>query len=239
MKFFMSRFILLFILFFSLTAGLKLSGSKLSDYSGSTIGDLHKDTIDKQLLYNGRVWRVLYKNVKGFEFLFTKDFLPGSVTIDGKTYNNLELKYDIYNDEILTATDRGIILQLNKEMVEKFTLYYENRIFYFHNIKRDSLSNLEGYVNVLHDGKTAFYVKYKKDILLLADDNKNDIFSETYKNYLLKDKKIYPMNSRKDLTTALIDKQPEIKAFIKKNKIQVSKKVPGSFIPVLIYYDTL
>lgn len=200
---------------------------------------MQKDTIDRQILYNGRVWRVLYKNVKGFEFLFTKDFLPGSVTIDGKTYNNLELKYDIYNDEILTANESGIILQLNKEMVEKFTLYYENKIFYFHNIRADSISNLQGYVNVIHDGKTAFYVKYKKDILLLADDNKNDIFSETFKTYLRKGNKIYPVGTKKDLTTALADKQPQVKAFIKKNKIQILKKMPGSFIPVLIYYDTL
>jgi hypothetical protein len=239
MEFFMSRFSLLVVLFFTLAAGLKLSGSTGSDYAVNNFGDLQKDTINKQLLYNGRVWRVLYKNVKGFEFLFTKDFLPGSVTIDGKTYNNLELKYDIYNDEILTATDHGIILQLNKEMVEKFTLYYENKIFYFHNIKKDSINNIGGYVNVLHNGKTALYVKYKKDILLLADDNKNDIFSETFKTYLKKESVVYPMSNKKDLLKALADKQPEVKAFIKKNKIQVSKKIPGSFIPVLIYYDTL
>ncbi len=235
----MSRFSLLVILFFTISAGLKLSGSTVSDHSVNNLTDLQKDTIDKQLLYNGRVWRVLYKNVKGFEFLFTKDFLPGTITIDGKTYNNLELKYDIYNDEILTLTDRGIVLQLNKEMVEKFTLYYENKIFYFHNIKADSINNLDGYVNVLHDKKTAFYVKYKKDILLLADDNKNDIFSEIFKTYLRKDNIIYPIGSKKDLLKVLADKQPEVKAFIKKNKIQVSKKIPGSFIPVLIYYDTL
>jgi len=235
----MSRFCLLVVLFFTLAAGLKLSGSTGSDYAVNNFGDLQKDTIDRQILYNGRVWRVLYKNVKGFEFLFTKDFLPGSVTIEGKTYNNLKLKYDICNDEILTANSSGIILQLNKEMVEKFTLYYENKIFYFHNIKADTISNLSGYVNVLHDGKTAFYVKYKKEILLLADDNKNDIFSETFKTYIKKGSTIYPMNNKKDLTTVLIDKQPEVKAFIKKNKIQVSKKTPGSFIPVLIYYDTL
>jgi len=239
MKYFMGRFSLLVFLFFSLCAGLKLSASTGNGSAGNSIGNLQQDSIDKQILYRGRVWRGLYKNVKGFEYLFTMDFLPGSVTIDGKTYNNMDLKYDIYNDEILTKTDHGIILQLNKEMVEKFTLLYSGKIYYFRNIKADTVNNLSGYVNVLHEGRTAFCVKYKKDILLLADDDKYDIFSETFKTLLLKDNIIYPMNSRKDLSTALADKQPEIKAFIKKNKIQVSKKVPQSFIPVLIYYDTL
>lgn len=235
----MRRFSLIFVLFFTLTAGLKLSGSTGNEYPGSSQGNIKQDTIDKQVLYNGRIWRVLYKNVKGFEFLFTKDFMPGTVTIDGKTYENLDLKYDIFNDEILTITDHGIILQLNKEMIEKFTLYYENKIFYFHNIKADSVNSLSGYVNVLHDGKTAFYVKYRKDILLLADDNKYDLFSQTFKTYLLKDNKVFPMNNRKDLATAFADKQPEVKAFIKKNKIKVSKKTPESIVPVLIFYDTL
>jgi hypothetical protein len=235
----MSRFSLIIFLFIFLTAGLKGSAYSGAEPYKNQPESAEQDTIDKQILYNGRVWRVLYKNVKGFEFLFTKDFLPGSVTINGKTYKNIELKYDIYNDEILTPTDRGIILQLNKEMVEKFTLNYENRIFSFVNLKGDSLNSLSGYVNVLHDGKTSFYVKYKKDILLLADDNKYDLFSETFKSYLLRGNQLFSMNSRKDLTTALADKQAEVKAFIKKNKIQVSKKIPGSFIPVLIYYDSL
>jgi hypothetical protein len=238
MQVLISRFSLVFILFLLLSSGSKVSGYEgaLSDENHATSPDTNN--IDKQILYKGRVWRVLYKYVRGFEFLFTQDFLPGSVTIDGKTYNNLELKYDIYNDEILTPTDRGIILQLNKEMVEQFTLYYENKIFLFHNVKSDSINNLSGYVNVLYEGKTTLMVKYKKDILMMADD-KYDLFAETFKTYLLKENKIYPMNNKKDLITLLSDRQPEVKAFIKKNSIQVSKKLPGSFIPVLIYYDTL
>jgi hypothetical protein len=216
-----------------------LYGSESSGCPESIISGTQHDSIDKQVLYNGRVWRVLYKNVKGFEFLFTKEFMQGSVTIDGRTYNNLALKYDIYNDEILTTTDHGIILQLNKAMIEKFTLLFENKIYNFQNIKADSVNNVSGYVNVLHNGKTMFFIKNKKDILLLADDNKYDIFSETSKTFLMKDGAIHPLNNKKDLVTLLADKQLEIKTFIKKNRIQVSKKIPESFVPVLKYYDTL
>lgn len=237
MKFFMSSYKL--ILFFSLSIGLRLYGSAPAGNDANYISSPKQDTIDKQVLYNGRVWRVLYKNVKGFEFLFTKEFMQGTVTIDGRTYHNLSLKYDIYNDEILTTTDHSIILQLNKAMVQKFTLNFENKVFNFQNIKADSANNISGYVNVLHEGKTMFFIKNKKDILLLADDNKYDIFSETSKTYLMKDGKIHPLNNRKDLLTILADKQFEIKTYIKKNKIQVSKKAPESFVPVLKYYDTL
>lgn len=237
MKFFMRSFKLILIL--SLSAGLRLYGSSSAENGGNLITFADKDSIDKQVLYNGRVWRVLYKNVKGSEFLFTKEFMQGSVTIDGRTYSNLSMKYDIYNDEILTTTDHSIILQLNKAMVQKFTLNYENRIYNFQNIKADSVNNVSGYVNVLHNGKTMLFIKNKKDILLLADDNKYDIFSESSKTFLMKDGIIHPLNNKRDLLIILVDKQLEIKTFIKKNKIQVSKKLPESFVPVLKYYDTL
>ena len=37
-------------------------------------------------------------------------------------YNNIGINYDIYNDEIITKTNLGNLLQLNKEMVDSFTL---------------------------------------------------------------------------------------------------------------------
>lgn len=62
---------------------------------------------ENQILYNGKVWRNLFTNVKGDQFLFSKDYLPGSVTINGKSYINLNINYDIYNDEITTPKNNG------------------------------------------------------------------------------------------------------------------------------------
>ncbi|MGD0756845.1 MAG: hypothetical protein ABR927_17490 [Bacteroidales bacterium] len=194
---------------------------------------------EDQILYNGKVWHNLYNNVKGDQFLFSKEYLQGSLTIDGKLYNNLSISYDIYNDEIITPSNNGSILQLNKEMVDSFTLVFEFKTYMFKNTLEDSLTGVKGFVNVLYKGKSALYVKYKKEIQLLAVDDKYDLFIESFHIYFLKDGIVHQLNNKSDLLKILYQDKAQIKDFIKKNKLKVSKKVPESFIPVIRYYDSI
>jgi hypothetical protein len=197
------------------------------------------DTTDVQLLYNGRAWRNLFYRVKGDQFLFSSEFLPGSVVIDEKEFNNLQVKYDIYNDELLTITDHGIIIQMNKEMIDFFSIKYNYQVFHFKRIDADSLNSLSGYFNVLYNGRTPLYVKYRKEILMLAVDNKFDLFNQINKIYLQKDGKFIQINSKKEFLGILKDQKQQIHNFIKTNKIRISKKNPESFKPVIEYYDKL
>lgn len=213
----------------------------LSDIAGS--GAIHRanvnDSIDIQLLYNGRAWRNLYYKIKGDQFLFSTEFLTGSVTVEGKTFNNLPLKYDIFNDELLAITDHGIILQLNKEMIDLFTMNYQDQIFNFKKLDADSLNSLSGYVNVLYDGGTSLYIKYKKEILLLAVENKYDMFNQINRIFVEKNGKIFKVNSKGELLKLLGDQKHQVRSFIRSNKIRISRKNPDSFKQVIEYYDKL
>jgi len=202
-------------------------------------GTSTNDTIDIQTLYNGRAWRNLYYRVKGDQFLFKSDFMPGSVTIHGKEFNNIQVKYDIYGDELLTFTDRGIIIQLNKEMIDLFNMSYNDRVYYFKRMDVDSLNSLSGYVNILYDGPSPLYIKYRKEILTLAVENKYDLFNEIDKIYLQKDGKILLINSKKEFLGLLKDQKQQVHSFIKTNKIRITKKNPESFKPVIEYYDKI
>jgi hypothetical protein len=213
----------------------------LSDIAGS--GAIHRanvnDSIDIQLLYNGRAWRNLYYKIKGDQFLFSTEFLTGSVTVEGKTFNNLPLKYDIFNDELLAITDHGIILQLNKEMIDLFTMNYQDQIFNFKKLDADSINSLSGYVNVLYDGGTSLYVKYKKEILLLAIENKYDMFNQINRIFVEKNGEIFKVDSKGQLLKLLEDQKHQVRSFIRSNKIRISRKNPDSFKPVIEYYDKL
>jgi hypothetical protein len=213
----------------------------LSDITGS--GAIHRanvnDSIDIQLLYNGRAWRNLYYKIKGDQFLFSTEFLTGSVTVEGKTFNNLPLKYDIFNDELLAITDHGIILQLNKEMIDLFTMNYQDQIFNFKKLDADSINSLSGYVNVLYDGGTSLYVKYKKEILLLAIENKYDMFNQINRIFVEKNGEIFKVDSKGELLKLLEDQKHQVRSFIRSNKIRISRKNPDSFKPVIEYYDKL
>jgi hypothetical protein len=192
-----------------------------------------------QILFNGKLWRNLYSNVKGDQFLFTRDFSEGSVTMSGQLYKDVSLLYDIYNDEIVTPTNHGSYVQLNKEMVDSFTLIFENRTYRFLNTQSDSLKGVKGYVNVLYKGKSSLYVKYKKEIDLLAVDEKYDLFYQLYRVYFVKDGVAYQLTGKRDILNILPEDKTKIKDFIRKNKLKISKKIPESFIPVIRYYDSL
>lgn len=229
------RLVLIFSLVISVSPALFGRSNDYRLATGNFTGI--QDTLDKQLLFNGRVWRNLYYKVRGNQFLFSDSFLSGTIVINGKTFRGCSLKYDICNDELLTKAGQNIIIKLNKEMVESFTIDYFFKSYRFIKLERDSLNDLNGYVNMLYQGNVSLYVKYRKTIQLLAVDNKYDQFDQTLKIYLKKDGKIYPISNQNDIIALYSSDKQQIRNFIKVNKLSISKKSPESFVPLIEYCD--
>lgn len=57
--------------------------------------------------------------------------------------------------------------------------------------------------------------------------------------YLMKDNIVYPINGTKTLFKVLNADKEQIRNFIKKNRLRISKKIPESFVPVIRYYDSI
>lgn len=235
----MKRFILFLAFAYFIFFESGLSGSVSNNYGSEFFKQDGRGTIEKQILFNGRVWRNLYTRVKGDQFLFSSEFLPGRVAIGNKSFDNVNIKYDIINDEILVLSDKGMVIQLNKENIDSFSLDYHNRTFYFKKLNTDTLNTLTGYVNVLVEGNVSLYIKYIKNILLLAIDNKYDLFNQIHHIYIRKNGKLYLIYSRKDLIRLLNENEKQIRNFINSNSIKLSRKIPDSFVPVIKFYNEL
>ncbi|MCX6330511.1 MAG: hypothetical protein NTZ85_13490 [Bacteroidia bacterium] len=235
----MERFILFLAFAFSIFSESGLSGSVSNNCGSGFFQRGAPDTIEKQILFNGRIWRNLYSWVKGDQFLFSNEFLPGRVAIGNKSFDNVSIKYDILNDEILVLSDKGMVVQLNKENIDSFSLNYHNRTFYFKKLGADTLSTLTGYVNVLVEDNVSLYIKYRKSILMLAIDNKYDLFNQFHHIYIRKNGKLYLINSKKDLINLLSENEKQIRNYINSNKLKVSRKIPDSFVPVVKFYNDL
>lgn len=199
----------------------------------------YQDVTDKQILFNGVVWRNLYPHIRGNQFLFTNDFIKGSVTIDGRHFRDLRLKYDIYNDQILTINERNIIIQVNKEMVDSFSLDFNNRTYRFGKVDIDTIDNPRGYVNVLCDGPLTLVVRYRKEILLHAVENIYDMFSQNQKIYVKKEGLYHPVSLRRDLFKTFGELKPEVKEYIRSKRLRISIKDPDTIVPVVRYYNSL
>lgn len=237
----MNRIICLLSFVLIVSTGTQLYGNTVRTCRSEGSVMEARDTIDKQILYNGRIWRNNYLNIGGNQFLFSNEFLPGSVTIDDKVFNgkNLGLKFNIFDDELLTVTGTGTVLQLNKEMVGNFTLDFEGKTYSFTNLPVDSLNSLNGFVQVLYDGATPLYVRYKKEIRLRSSVEESDMFLQSYRVFVMKDGILHKVNNKKNLTRVLADRKDQVKNYIRSNHVRISKNLPESFAPVLKFYDSL
>ena len=238
-KYLMNKNILLYLLLYAISAGSGLSGqSGIDELQSSQI--IRQELIkENQILFNGKVWRNLYSTIRGDQFLFGTEYLQGSLTINGITFNNQNLNYDIYNDEVLIRKNPGSVVQLNKEMVDSFTLIFDFKTYRFKNTREDSLTGLDGFVKVLYSGKSALYIKYRKEIEALAVEDKYDLFFRTYKLYFLERGIVNQVSGKSDFLKVLEGNKTQIKDYMKKNKLKVSKKEPESFVPVIRYYDSI
>ena len=57
--------------------------------------------------------------------------------------------------------------------------------------------------------------------------------------YFMKDSIVQPINKRNDLFELMNEDKVQIRDFIKKNKVKISKKIPESYIPVIRFYDSI
>jgi len=202
-----------------------------------------QDTLkDLQNFLTGKVWNNMYRKFHGDAYLFANYFLPGTVSMNGKTYNKVTLRYDIYSDELQVPVNRDEILQLNKEMVDSFTISYGDEVYKFVNItdnKSDSLIKSAGYFNSFYEGGVSLLIKYKKEILPGIENNSDFEFSQTLQVYLMRDDLINPVSTKKELCSLLKLDKSEVNRFLKSQKLRVRKNDPGTFIPVIRFYDTM
>ncbi len=234
----MKKFIL-FICLILCSGGFCLKGGNIDHGVTSDPGSFYRDTTDKQLMLNGRIWRNLFYNVRGDQFLFTDSFLPGTLVINGKTWDNCSLRYDIYNDEIQTMSGNGIIVQLNKEMISAFSIKRDNKIYNFIKLEKDTLNPNEGYFNVLYSGSVSLLIKYQKRVLSLAVDGKYDAFEQTKRIYMVKGGRMFTISNRHSIIQLFGEYKQQIKSFLRSNKIDLSKESPDSYIPVAEFCDKL
>ena len=224
------------ILFF-LLIGIGCFGSVMPP---NTTENHPQDTLlGKQFLYNGRVWWNQHIQVRGHAFYLTSDFVSGNVILKGKLYNDLQIKYDIFSDEIILFVNPMTIIFLNKEMVDSFNMSYENVVYTVRNFRSDSASLINGYANVLYEGPSAFYVKFLKRIDPLAVEGKYDRFYQTHRMYIMKDSNLIPFSGRKGLYKIMEDHKKELKEFVKENRLRKMKNDPFTFIPLIRYYDSI
>ena len=190
-----------------------------------------------QLYYNGRIWVGKYFNVYGTEFIMEDKWYKTDIIINGIRFSDVEIKYDIYNDEVLANYYNKRIIILNNENIESFVLYTDEKELQFKNIK--GTADLEGHYQVLFEGKSKLYKKWRKKRAQFVIEARFDEFQQDDDLILVIGERPYHLKNRRNLLNIMNDKKSEIKYFIRHENIRLDFDIPESLVPVLEYYDSL
>lgn len=197
----------------------KSLGKESLDFNNGT-GHLNFDkTIDKQNRY-----------------YVADEFKSGSITYNGQNYFNLDLKYDIFNDElVLRPYIETTYIQINllKEKVDFFKIGNEK----FVNLKLLPANLKGGYYEETVTGKNSvLYIKYYKEKReIIKDDHFLIRYIQNYDYVLLKDNKFTLINDKKEIIKLYPEQKRKINDFFFKNK-DLKKDNPALFMKNLMKY---
>lgn len=189
-----------------------------------------------QTLYNGKRYNFTAPaGTTGNPFLNSPLFTVGKVKIKEKIYGNINLNYDIYNQQLLLQYSDGKrflnIIEVSKAWLQSFSL--GNR-----NFELLLLEQEPRFYQVIGEGPIKILYYWRKTLELNnVVGATNFVFSKALRDsYLLKDGQIKPFKSKKNLVQIFPQwQQPLIKNYLRKNKINL-KKASDPIMSALITY---
>lgn len=222
--------LLLFILFFYSLFIHSQSSEELNNYVQSKTG------IQNSLLFNG----ITYTN--NYRVLSTKNqflneslaYSKGTIFTEGISFTDLEIKYDVFSQEIVIKPDPetshlGIII--NSSKLDGFKLFNKT----FINIRNDSI--VKGYYELAVElSFLKLLIKHKKDkIRKLNEKTIHYEFENKYEYAIINDNKYFIVNSKKNWIEIYPKFKKEIKKFYSSNK-SLEKKEEIVFMKKLAQY---
>lgn len=181
-------------------------------------------------IYNGPRHINHYRTIdKSHSYYFTDKFTPGEVLYNKQYYYDIELKYDVNNDQlVLKPMDEynylGIIL--SKEKTASFII--NKNKFVNLNYANPSLPEyINGYYEeIIIGNKLILYIKNQKTRKKIIDNKQlsdvaeqvtYDEFTDKNTFYIKLRDTFYTINSKKEIITAFPEKKKEIKEYYSKN----------------------
>lgn len=149
----------------------------------------------------------------------TDEFKNGNIIYEGQNYFNLDLKYDIFNDQLVLRPyieSYYIQITLLKEKVDSFKIDNEK----FVNLKEIPTNFKSGYYEEVRIGNnTILYIKYSKAQEKVIKDFSILIDYIPYFDYiLLKENKFTLINDKKEIIKLYPDQKRKINDFFLMSK---------------------
>jgi hypothetical protein len=181
-----------------------------------------------QELVNGLQYYNRHPRSLGHPYLLEGWVHQGLVSIRGKLYSNIWIKYDIYAQQVeveyrtMGGADNQVILVSNR--VDDFSIgnYFFKKMNLGEEVDEDQ--NEEQFYQIIGEGRLVWYIRWEKKLVPLSGDTR---FIEEYtspkRSYLLRlDGSVQPFSNKKGFVKLFPENvQKDIKRLIKSNQLQI------------------
>jgi len=208
-----------FCLIFVPLQGQQLAGDSSMDFEDLVLWAFGQD----QELVNGMQYYNKHPRSMGHPYLLQGWSHQGSVTIRGRQYNQVWLKYNIHAQQVeveyrtINGADNLVILV--DDRLDEFTIEKNN----FKRLKLDEQAE-EQFYQVIGEGTLVLYIHWEKILVPVSGDSR---FIEEYtspkRDYLLElDGKVYPFHNKSSFVK-LFPKaiQKDLKRIMRSNYTQI------------------
>jgi hypothetical protein len=174
-------------------------------------------------LNNGSLHTNPFKTIDDNNMYFIADkYSNENVIYDGQPYYNVNLKYDIYRDQIVyNPYGQADYIGINLIQEKTFSFSFHGKKFVNLTLKKNPLQEyIEGYYEEILIGKEIdLYIKHHKNILEITGNEFTYYTFNENESFLIKHKDaFFKMNSKKDIATLFPLYKSEINNYYNKNK---------------------
>jgi len=175
-----------------------------------------------QELVNGLQYYNRHPGSMGNPYLLEGLVHQGNVSLRGKLYDGLWLKYDIYNQQVevdyrtMIGAENQVILVSDR--VDNFSIGN----YFFDKLKLEG--EQEQFYQVLGEGRMVWYIRWEKKLEAVSGNSRYyEEYSSPRRSYLLElDASIHPFNNKKSFVQ-LFPKaiQKDMKKLMKSNQLRI------------------
>lgn len=216
-------------MFFVMTAKAQIVGGDVTYLSS-----YKKELPYFQELITGGQYVESPKSIEGHPFYFSRQFGDGSLTINGITYPEVPLMYDVYKDQVITfhpIYNQRILI--NPDKIDEFSLSNGERFKYIEGNESYS-NNSNGLYQILNEGENLVLVKRLKttksnrDISIYTDE-----FVEKKHFFIWKSGVFIPINKSKQAIEVLSLDKKVVKKYLKESRIRFQDS-PEKYLITLV-----
>lgn len=208
-----------------------------------------RDSLESLELYNrsddiinGSKW-TFAKEYKGNPYL-AEDYWPTVVLMyKGARYTGFKINYDLYHDNlILLYNKKGMkrYIALGNEYLQSFSYVDSvNRQAHFYEYMKIPGTSKKDLYEKVYDGPTEFIIRPLCEVRLEPSGGYPGEYIRSFEYYIRIEDRYQSIQSRKSLLKALNRNIPEIKKYIRKNRLKINRQHPENIVPVLKYFDEI